>query len=249
MRHTLALAAALCLCALCAQHSQAARASFRDDFADLSAWEAGFPTRSTPSLDPVQGQAHGIIWTVPPAQPVTYWLQRLLPITVDEGYEIRFWVSASVAMPLEVQLATTDTDQRLYRSLQLQEGWQQVAIPVADMSPFAAFGPAELGDKLFLRFWLDGSPSWAQSTLPRGTELRLQFAGLEVVSTLTGLPEDVDGLLRVNSAAPTRPVALNVYGHFLEHIYHSVEDGLYGELVRNRAFTPIADFTYDEGVL
>ena len=27
-----------------------------------------------------------------------------------------------------------------------------------------------------------------------------------------------------------------IYGHFLEHIYHSVEDGLYGELVRNRAF-------------
>ncbi|NLH98686.1 MAG: hypothetical protein GX446_04235 [Chthonomonadales bacterium] len=34
-----------------------------------------------------------------------------------------------------------------------------------------------------------------------------------------------------------------IYGQFLEHIYHSVEDGLYGELVQNRAFTGTTWFT------
>ena len=34
-----------------------------------------------------------------------------------------------------------------------------------------------------------------------------------------------------------------IYGQFLEHIYHSVEDGLFGELVRNRAFTGTTGFT------
>lgn len=36
-----------------------------------------------------------------------------------------------------------------------------------------------------------------------------------------------------------------IYGHFLEHIYHSVEDGLYGELVRNRAFARDLGITRD----
>lgn len=31
----------------------------------------------------------------------------------------------------------------------------------------------------------------------------------------------------------------HVYGHFLEHIYHSVVDGLCGEQVRNRTFVPV----------
>jgi len=32
------------------------------------------------------------------------------------------------------------------------------------------------------------------------------------------------------------PIDVNVYGHFLEHIYHSVNGGLWGELVWNRSF-------------
>jgi len=42
--------------------------------------------------------------------------------------------------------------------------------------------------------------------------------------------------IRVQPDTVTGRIDKRIYGHFLEHIYHSVEDGLFGELVRNRAF-------------
>ncbi|HHY86023.1 MAG TPA: DUF1080 domain-containing protein [Verrucomicrobia bacterium] len=42
--------------------------------------------------------------------------------------------------------------------------------------------------------------------------------------------------LRVDIDTPSHNVNPKVYGHFLEHIYHSVNGGLWGELVWNRSF-------------
>ncbi len=41
----------------------------------------------------------------------------------------------------------------------------------------------------------------------------------------------------------------HIYGQFLEHIYHSVEDGLYGELVRDRAFPAMAGLSVKDGTI
>jgi alpha-N-arabinofuranosidase len=40
----------------------------------------------------------------------------------------------------------------------------------------------------------------------------------------------------VDTDSPAHQVSPNVYGHFLEHIYHSVNGGLWGDLVWNRSF-------------
>ncbi len=42
--------------------------------------------------------------------------------------------------------------------------------------------------------------------------------------------------LTVNTASPSHVVNPEVYGHFFEHIYHSANGGLWGELVWNRSF-------------
>ncbi len=42
--------------------------------------------------------------------------------------------------------------------------------------------------------------------------------------------------LTVHPKEVLNPIDVNVYGHFLEHIYHSVNGGLWGELVWNRSF-------------
>jgi alpha-N-arabinofuranosidase len=48
--------------------------------------------------------------------------------------------------------------------------------------------------------------------------------------------EDRDVQLTVNTDNPSHEISPLVYGHFLEHIYHSVNGGLWGELVWNRSF-------------
>lgn len=50
------------------------------------------------------------------------------------------------------------------------------------------------------------------------------------------LPYGYKAAIRVNPSKITGRVHPHVYGQFLEHIYHSVCDGLWGEQVRNRAF-------------
>lgn len=66
-------------------------------------------------------------------------------------------------------------------------------------------------------------------------------ACLSLVAVLLAVPA-----LRADEPAPVRiavdpakvlnPVDVRIYGHFLEHIYHSVNGGLWGEVVWNRSF-------------
>ncbi|MCB1125387.1 MAG: DUF1080 domain-containing protein [Verrucomicrobiae bacterium] len=57
--------------------------------------------------------------------------------------------------------------------------------------------------------------------------------------------------LTVDTAHPTHVVNPHVYGHFLEHIYHSANGGLWGEMVWNRSFelsqTGIGDWSIEDG--
>ncbi len=46
--------------------------------------------------------------------------------------------------------------------------------------------------------------------------------------------------LSVHPDQVVNPVDVKVYGHFLEHIYHSVNGGLWGELVWNRSFEELS---------
>lgn len=48
--------------------------------------------------------------------------------------------------------------------------------------------------------------------------------------------EDADVRLTVDTDHPSHEIDPHVYGHFLEHIYHSANGGLWGELVWNRSF-------------
>jgi alpha-L-arabinofuranosidase len=45
-----------------------------------------------------------------------------------------------------------------------------------------------------------------------------------------------EALIRVDAGSDAGRIDERIYGHFLEHIYHSVNGGLWGELVRNRSF-------------
>jgi alpha-N-arabinofuranosidase len=49
--------------------------------------------------------------------------------------------------------------------------------------------------------------------------------------------------IRVHPGQVQGEIDRHIYGQFLEHIYHSVEDGLFGELVQNRAFAVNAGIT------
>lgn len=57
--------------------------------------------------------------------------------------------------------------------------------------------------------------------------------------------------LTVDADHPTHEVNPHVYGHFLEHIYHSANGGLWGELIWNRSFelsrTGIGDWSIENG--
>ena len=52
------------------------------------------------------------------------------------------------------------------------------------------------------------------------------------------LPEEIPGVavLLVDTDHPLSTIDKNIYGHFLEHINHSVEDGLYAEQVQGQGF-------------
>ncbi|MGQ9563036.1 MAG: family 16 glycoside hydrolase [Thermogutta sp.] len=55
-------------------------------------------------------------------------------------------------------------------------------------------------------------------------------------TTLRIYGEQQTAILTVHPSEVLNPIDRNVYGHFLEHIYHSVNGGLWGELVWNRSF-------------
>ena len=48
--------------------------------------------------------------------------------------------------------------------------------------------------------------------------------------------DDAQVRLTVDTDSPSHQISPLVYGHFLEHIYHSANGGLWGELVWNRSF-------------
>lgn len=83
----------------------------------------------------------------------------------------------------------------------------------------------------------------------------LIFAALSVSSGLPALgqTEGADVRLTVDVDNPTHQVHPFVYGQFLEHIYHSANGGLWGELVWNRSFelsnSGIGDWSIEDGEL
>jgi len=66
----------------------------------------------------------------------------------------------------------------------------------------------------------------------------LTLAGLSLACCCPPSAESGEGPVRltVNTDSPTHEINPNVYGHFFEHIYHSANGGLWGELVWNRSF-------------
>src|SRR5688572_16015178 len=84
--------------------------------------------------------------------------------------------------------------------------------------------------------------------LPRFTTITLLLAYSSLIQLLTScssesasvkeLQTDSSGVavLLVDTDHPLSKIDENVYGHFLEHINHSVEDGLYAEQVQGQGF-------------
>ncbi|MBI4578759.1 MAG: DUF1080 domain-containing protein, partial [Planctomycetes bacterium] len=62
----------------------------------------------------------------------------------------------------------------------------------------------------------------------------LSIVGAALVPAAAGAATDVN--FAVDADAVAGPLDEKIYGHFLEHIYHSVNGGLWGELVWNRSF-------------
>ena len=79
----------------------------------------------------------------------------------------------------------------------------------------------------------------------------LMLTGFCVLGRLPAVaqPADAEVRLTVDTDNPSHEINPNVYGHFLEHIYHSANGGLWGELVWNRSFelshTGIGDWSID----
>jgi len=65
-------------------------------------------------------------------------------------------------------------------------------------------------------------------------KFRFTAAVLIAFSFAPAVAEEVR--VTINPDRVLHDVDLKVYGHFLEHIYHSVNGGLWGELVWNRSF-------------
>src|SRR4030042_4776085 len=71
--------------------------------------------------------------------------------------------------------------------------------------------------------------------------LKLRFAAVLILISIYGLAiapcfcqEAVS--IAINPSKVEGKIDEKIYGHFLEHIYHSVNGGLWGELVWNRSF-------------
>jgi alpha-N-arabinofuranosidase len=78
--------------------------------------------------------------------------------------------------------------------------------------------------------------------------LLLPGAGFAIAASL-----ETDVRLTVDADHPSHEVHPYVYGHFFEHIYHSANGGLWGELIWNRSFelsqTGIGDWSLEDGEL
>ncbi|MBM3472110.1 MAG: DUF1080 domain-containing protein [Armatimonadetes bacterium] len=240
----LPLLQALAVCLLAPSCPAADRAPFSEDFAGASAWKTNSPATST------RVTAEGLEWRLPPIQPGLYFVERKLPIRVGPSHVIRFELTCGAPTALEVQLATEGLGPRFFHIEQLPSaGTHEVRISVGGMGAFGDLTWESLPQPLNLRFWIDGGENWAGGAVPRGKELRLVFSDLSVTSPLAGLPDDVGAKLTIDPAKVIRTIHPHVYGHFLEHIYHSVEGGLFGELLANRAFVGPHGFRMEDGVL
>src|SRR5215216_1273547 len=68
--------------------------------------------------------------------------------------------------------------------------------------------------------------------------LQLLISCSPATSADKGAQPDSSGvaILLVDTDHPLSTINKNIYGHFLEHINHSVEDGLYAEQVQGQGF-------------
>jgi alpha-N-arabinofuranosidase len=71
-----------------------------------------------------------------------------------------------------------------------------------------------------------------------GSMLLLFSSSYSVQEIKEKLPDEIPGVavLFVDTDHPLSTIDKNIYGHFLEHINHSVEDGLYAEQVQGQGF-------------
>jgi alpha-N-arabinofuranosidase len=65
---------------------------------------------------------------------------------------------------------------------------------------------------------------------------RANLAALMFIGVLTILSPAQGVTLTVDPDNVVSEIDEKIYGHFLEHIYHSVNGGLWGELIWNRSF-------------
>ncbi len=75
------------------------------------------------------------------------------------------------------------------------------------------------------------------------TSLKFKFAAILilVISTNSQLLNGQESVsISINPSKVEGTIDEKIYGHFLEHIYHSVNGGLWGELVWNRSFEELA---------
>ena len=217
----------------------AQRNPFVDDLADITPWQTSSPA-STISLgsDEAAGIPRLLQWRLPAMEPSVYFTQRPLPIKLDRSHVIALSVRTPCATAIEVQIATPG-DARCYQICHLPgPGWHSIRVPIGEMSYFGGFTRDDLAGPTFLRLWVDGNPDWAGGAVPRDRPMTLRLADLSITSELADLPEGIGARITVDPSRKTGRVHPHVYGQFLEHIYHSVEDGLFGELIKNRAFVP-----------
>ena len=230
----------LAVCLVVVRSFAADRAPFCEDFADPSAWKTNSPATTA------QVTTEGLQWRLPPIGPGLYFVERKLPIRVGPSHVIRFKVACNAPAALEVQLATDGLGPRLFHIKQLgSAGTHEVQVGAGEMGAFGGFAWDAAQQPLSVRFWIDGGGSWAGGAVPRGKELRLVFSDLSVTSPLSDLPEDVSAKLTIDPSKMAKTIHPHIYGHFLEHIYHSVEGGLFGELIANRAFVGPHGFHMD----
>src|SRR5205085_5029128 len=77
------------------------------------------------------------------------------------------------------------------------------------------------------------------TTTSEGIHMKRLLATLSVLLTASvalGQTAPTQVALSINADKVIKPVDVLLYGHFLEHIYHSAHGGLWGELVWNRSF-------------
>lgn len=189
-------------------------------------------------------------WEVTPAPPGPHTLECSDRIQVRRLDTLRFRVKASSPTAIEVQLVGDD-ERRLFHIIRLRDPeWTEVSVPVVSMGRAGGLTLADLENPLRLRFWLDPAPGWAGGAVAAGEKVTFLIGGITMDSPVDRLPPGVDSLLTVDADRVTGTVNPHIYGQFLEHIYHSVNDGLYGELIQNRCFvTPSSGFRIEGDTL